>query len=231
MVLPPVGAHLDYQLGGGYPNPRVGIVVRDRTDEPSSGHYSICYLNGFQTQPDATDWWRTTHPDLLLGITDTSWDEELLDISSAAKRARIVAVIEPWIADCATKGFDAVEFDNLDSYTRSNGRLTADDAVAMIALLSAAAHRHHLPVAQKNAVELVSRRTEIGTDFVIAEQCGTWDECAGYVAGYGELVWDVEYDAPGLTAACSQLPRWAVVRRDLDLTAAGESTHVFEQCP
>lgn len=29
------------------------VVVRDSTDMPEPGLYSICYVNGFQTQPGA----------------------------------------------------------------------------------------------------------------------------------------------------------------------------------
>jgi len=49
-VPPPGGGGLDYQLGGAYDPPAgVDIVVRDSTDEPAAGVYSVCYLNGFQT--------------------------------------------------------------------------------------------------------------------------------------------------------------------------------------
>ena len=55
--LPTSGA-VDYQLGGAYePADGVTVVVRDRTDEPLEGAYSICYVNGFQTQPgELSDW-------------------------------------------------------------------------------------------------------------------------------------------------------------------------------
>src|SRR3546814_6194319 len=56
--LPPDGAAFDYQLGGAYPPPDgVEIVVRDRTAGPLEDAYSICYVNGFQTQPGEQDLW------------------------------------------------------------------------------------------------------------------------------------------------------------------------------
>src|SRR4051794_40006595 len=65
--LPTGNAPFDYQIGGGYPPPSgVQIVSRDRNDMPAPGLYNICYVNGFQAQPDEATWWQTTHPDLLL---------------------------------------------------------------------------------------------------------------------------------------------------------------------
>jgi len=48
VVLPTPNVGWDYQIGGGFtPAPTVGIVARDRNDEPSAGDYSICYVNAF----------------------------------------------------------------------------------------------------------------------------------------------------------------------------------------
>ena len=71
VTLPPTGTQWDYQIGGGYPLPDgATIVSRDRTDTPAAGAYNICYVNGFQTQPDETDWGLTSHPDLVLRTAD-----------------------------------------------------------------------------------------------------------------------------------------------------------------
>lgn len=58
----------------------------------------------------------------------------------ARQRAGILALLLPRLEDCAAHGFDAVEIDNLDSYTRSAGLLTADDNVALAAQLVRSAH-------------------------------------------------------------------------------------------
>ena len=66
-ALPPVGGGLDYQLGGAYDPPAgVDIVVRDSTDEPAAGLYSVCYLNGFQTQPADSEPMLADSPELIL---------------------------------------------------------------------------------------------------------------------------------------------------------------------
>src|SRR5690349_23951050 len=129
--LPEPNAGLDYQLGGAYPPPAgVGIVSRDWEDPPAEGLYSICYVNGFQAQTEAESWWLTNHPDLVLRdsggnpIKDTDWDELILDISTAPKRDQLAVIVGGWIQGCADDGFQAVEIDNLDTYSRSQGLLT-----------------------------------------------------------------------------------------------------------
>jgi hypothetical protein len=42
------------------------IVSRDRTASPAAGLYNICYVNGFQIQPDEEALWLAEHPDLIL---------------------------------------------------------------------------------------------------------------------------------------------------------------------
>ncbi|WP_440711562.1 endo alpha-1,4 polygalactosaminidase [Herbiconiux sp. YIM B11900] len=234
----PENAVVDYQLGGGYPpSEGVTVVARDSTDEPAGGLYSICYLNGFQTQPGA-DW-----PDELVlhdasgaEVFDPGWpDERLLDISTAGKREAIAEQLQPAIAGCRADGFQAVEFDNLDSYTRSDEALGLDDAVAMATLLVASAHAEGLAAGQKNTAELEDRgRTGIGFDFAVAEECRRFDECASYTEVYGSQVIDIEYtdDLGGsLAEVCAdpQLPPASVVR-DRDLLPAGAKGHVEEHC-
>lgn len=79
----PTGVGVDYQLGGAYDPPAgVGIVARDSTDEPAPGTWSICYVNGFQTQPGELDRWAVGGDDLLLRdargelVMDPGWPAE-----------------------------------------------------------------------------------------------------------------------------------------------------------
>ena len=85
------------------------------------------------------------------------------------------------IETCARKGFDAVEFDNLDSWTRFDGTDRAgavpfdeDDAVAYAARLTAIAHALGLAVGQKNTPQLDASTSldVIGFDFAVVEECG-----------------------------------------------------------
>ncbi|MBO8200547.1 endo alpha-1,4 polygalactosaminidase [Streptomyces smyrnaeus] len=235
---PPVHAGFDYQIGGAYPPPDgVRVVSRDRAHKPAAGRYSICYVNGFQAQPDALDWWQRHHPDLVLHgaggkpVMDTDWNEALLDTSTAARRKALARIVGGWIEGCADKGFQAVELDNLDSYERSGKRLTRADNVKFAALLTRRAHRSGMAAGQKNAQELLDQRAAMGFDFAVTEECGQYQECGSYAKAYDDRVLDVEYTAKGLAAACRTWgERLSIVRRDLDVRPEGEDGHLYERC-
>jgi hypothetical protein len=235
--LPTANAGFDYQLGGAYPPPAgVSIVSRDREEAPAPGLYNICYVNGFQAQTEAEGWWLATHPDLVLRdaqgnpIKDPDWDELILDISSPAKRDRLAVIVGDWIAGCRTAGFQAVEVDNLDTYSRSDGRLTQDQAVAYARLLSDRAHASLLAFAQKNSAEIVSRRTEMGADFVVAEECNRWSECDVYTAAYGNQVFVIEYRRADFDKGCRDFPDLSIILRDVQLRPAGTTGYVRDSC-
>jgi hypothetical protein len=237
-MLPVANAAFDYQLGGGYAPPGgVEIVSRDRTEEPAAGLYGICYVNGFQTQPGEADFWLGEHPELVLRdgagdpVIDADWpDEMLLDITTPDKRAAIAAIVGGWIDGCADAGYRAVEIDNLDTYSRSDGAISPDDAVATAALLSARARARALAIAQKNSVELIDRRAEMGFDFAVAEECNRWDECDAYTAAYGDLVFVIEYDDASFQHGCTRFPQLSIVRRDLRLTTPADAGYAFDGC-
>jgi hypothetical protein len=185
------------------------------------GAYGICYLNGYQTQPDENAWWTSKHPDLLLRdkgghtVEDPGWPGELLlNTGSAATRRAIAAVEYGWIDGCARKGYSAVEADNLDSWTRSRGLLRPDGNVALARLLNGRAHLRGLAAAQKNTPELASRGRRLGFDFAVAEECGVYDECSAYTGAYGGRVIEIEYTDNG-QAAYDRSCRAATGRRSI----------------
>jgi hypothetical protein len=164
-------------------------------------------------------------------VIDQNWNEQLLDVSTDAKRAAIAQVVGGWISGCAAKGFQAVEPDNLDSYSRSQGLLTADDDVALATQLARLAHAEGLAIAQKNTTEFLPRAHQIGFDFAVTEQCGSYNECAGYASTYANHVVDVEYDDNGFATACrGYAGKIAIVLRDLDVSPAGGSSYVDKTC-
>lgn len=237
LELPPANAMLDYQLGGAYPPPPgVEIVSRDRSAAPAAGLYNVCYVNGFQIQPDEEGFWMTEEPDLILRdasgdpVIDADWNEMLIDVSTPEKRARVATIVGGWIAGCDAAGFDAIEIDNLDSFSRSGGLLDEDDAVATMALFAEAAHARGMAIAQKNSAELVARRAEMGTDFVVAEECNRYSECDVYTAAYGEHVLVIEYRRADFDAGCAAFPQLSIVLRDLDLVPASAAGYVYDGC-
>lgn len=239
--LPPDG-RFDYQIGGAYaPAADVAVVDRDRHEQPVRGRFNVCYVNAFQTQPEEAGFWTSRHPDLLVRhdgrlVTDPGWPGELLlDTSTPAKREALLTIVGPWLDGCATSGFDAVEPDNLDSWTRSDGVLTRADDVAFATLLTQRGHASGLLVGQKNTGELGrAGRTGIGFDFAVVEECQVYEECDAYTDVYGDQVVEIEYaDNPrsAYDQACrARGARISVVLRDRDVLPPGRPGRVSEEC-
>lgn len=235
----PTGA-VDYQLGGSYePADDVQILVRDRTSEPDPDRYSICYVNGFQTQPEELDQWpeqALLHTQDKL-VFDAGWpDEALLDTRTPESRSLILERVTPWITGCADSGFDAVEFDNLDTYTRSAGALTREGNLELAKQFVAVAHNNELAAGQKNAAEDAQNlKAKAGFDFAVAEECAAYEECSEYSEVYGSQLIDIEYT--------DQLPRTfdqmcahrstpeSTVLRDRDLATPDDLSYIRQSCP
>ncbi|MDO9456025.1 endo alpha-1,4 polygalactosaminidase [Nocardioides sp.] len=220
----PSGTDADYQLGGEDAVPDdVGIVARDRTARAVAGKYNICYVNGFQTQPNEKRFWRRpAHWRLVLkkdgrAVVDENWGEWLLDLRTPARRKRLAAIVGRWTAGCARDGFQAVEFDNLDSFTRSRRLLDRADALAFARLLVRKAHAVGLAAGQKNLAGYDG--TRIGFDLAVSESCAQYDECGRYVRSFGDQVVMIEYRRVDFRRACAAYgDTHAVVLRDLDLS-------------
>jgi hypothetical protein len=214
----------------------VKVVSRDRNSAPAVGLYNICYVNGFQIQPDEESFWTGQHPTLILRdssgnpVMDAGWDEMLLDTSTASKRTELATIIGGWIAKCKTDGFNAVEIDNLDSYSRSTGLLTQANNIAFMALLSSAAHQNGLAIAQKNSSELLGSVSAMGTDFAVVEECNRYSECDTYKSAYGNLIFIIEYRSQDFQKGCSAYPELSIVLRDLNVTTPRSSSYVYQGC-
>ncbi|RII43235.1 hypothetical protein DWB68_02710 [Galactobacter valiniphilus] len=247
VTLPPTGGVFDYQLGG--PSERVAekgpvptVVERDSSATALPGAYNICYVNGFQTQPDETEAWKQ-HSDLLAQdadgalLVDPEWpDEHILDPSTPWQREGILALVEPVIASCAERGFDAVEIDNLDTFERF-ASIDRSGAFALAADYVRVAHRHALAIGQKNAAGATQRARSIGFDFAVTEECGAFDECGEYREAYGEHVLQIEY--PGslqrsgktFDEVCATPDRAPLtILRDVELVPVGQAGRRYEQC-
>ncbi|MCE9620824.1 MAG: endo alpha-1,4 polygalactosaminidase [Actinomycetia bacterium] len=237
-ALPPSNAGLDYQLGGAYePTSDTQIVARDRTDAPDPSRYNICYVNGFQTQPDEADMWLTENPDLLLrnavgeAIVDPEWpDEHILDVSTPESRERLLEIVGAWIDGCADDGFQAVEIDNLDTFTRFPQYLTAEDAVAFAYSLAVRAHAAGLAIGQKNAAELLKRRPETTFDFAVVEQCNEYEECSLFKATYGDQMYVIEYEREAFESGCENYPELSIVLRDVNLSTPESAGYIHDEC-
>lgn len=245
--LPPTSGSFDYQLGAAYlPEAGLDVVVRDAGAEPAAGAYNVCYVNGFQTQPDETDRWLGDNEELLLHdaagelVVDPDWPGEyVLDPGTAERRERIVAVVGPVVTGCADAGYDAVEFDNLDTWTRftepAGGVVHRADALALAGEYLDLAHAAGLAVGQKNAAEATEPLRELGFDFAVTEECGAYGECGAYTRVYGGHVLQVEYtdNLPGGFREICALPERAplTILRDRDLVGPGDAGYTLRRCP
>ena len=240
--LPPISGVFDYQLGGSYELPGLAVVVRDASTAPSPKAYDVCYLNGFQTQPDARADWLENHGTALLRdangspTIDPDWpDEFVLDPSAPAQRKVILDVMGPLLTGCARAGFDAVEIDNFDTFTRFADRIDPAGALDLARSYVALAHEEGLAIGQKNAAESTETgRRDVGFDFAVAEECGAYDECAAYSTAYGPHVLQIEYsdNLPESFATVCDSPDRAplTILRDRDLLPRGTDGYVYEQC-
>ncbi|WP_082511842.1 endo alpha-1,4 polygalactosaminidase [Devosia sp. Leaf420] len=238
---PAAGAQYDSQLGGAYTPPAgTRIVSRDRSEASAPGLYNVCYVNAFQTQPGENAWWEGDHPDLILTadgrpVEDENWPGEyLLDTSTAAKRGALADIVGDWIEGCARDGYDAIEADNLDTYSRSDGRLKIEDNLAFVGLLIDKAHGLGLAFGQKNGVELLDRADLPAFDFAITESCQVYDECGPYAERYGARVLEIEYtdtESRFFEQACAARGgQFSIILRDRNLQPPGMPGYMYRSC-
>lgn len=249
-ALPPTSGVFDYQLGGSYDELDLGddpiaidVVVRDATSEPLDGAYSVCYVNGFQTQPDDAEFW-LEREELLLHdssgelVIDPEWpDEYVLDPSTSDQRDGILEILGPVIDGCGDDGFDGVEIDNLDTWTRFD-EIDEAGSHALAGEYVARAHDAGMAIAQKNAAEITQvAHDELGFDFAITEECGVWEECAAYTGVYGDHVLQIEYPEALKEAemtfgdVCELTDRAPLtILRDVELVAAGTAGYTYDAC-
>jgi hypothetical protein len=153
-------------------------------------------------------------------VVDEAWGEWLLDLRTNAKRRALARIVGRWTERCAADGFDAVEYDNLDSFTRSHGLLERRHAVAFARRLVRRAHAADLAAGQKNLAGFDG--SKIGFDFAVAEECARYRECHRYTASYGRRVLVIEYRKRDFRRACRKhADQLAIVLRDRDLTPGG----------
>ncbi len=138
----------------------------------AQGRRVICYFSAGsweEWRPDAA-----TFPAEVLGRSNGWPGERWLDI----RRLDILAPIMGARLDmCKSKGFDAVDADNVDGYTNATGfPLTAADQLRFNRWLAQAAHARGLSIGLKNDLDQVGDLVA-DFDFAVSEQCMEYDEC------------------------------------------------------
>ncbi len=168
------------------------------------GRIAVCYVDAGTWEnfrPDADEF-----PDGVKGKSNGWPGERWLDIRALDV---LGPILKARVAKCAAKGFDAIEFDNVDGYANNTGfPLTGTDQLWFDVWLANVAHRHGLSVALKNDLGQVGRLLPY-FDFALDEQCFQYHECfklKPFVKA-GKAVFEVEYrlDPPDFCPKANEL--------------------------
>jgi hypothetical protein len=199
---PALRSSWQWQLGGSKLDSSIKVQVYDIDGFEQSaatiaalhaqGAKVICYIDAGSWEkgrPDANNF-----PSSIKGKVMDGWpDEQWLDI-------RQISILGPLITArmdmCKSKGFDAIEPDNIDGYTNDTGfSLTAQDQIAYNTYLANAAHQRGLSIGLKNDLDQVQALLS-KFDWALNEQCFEYQECDKLVpfVQAGKAVFNVEYN-------------------------------------
>lgn len=153
---------------------------------------AICYFSAGSSENWRPDF--ASFPKAVLGSNLEGWPgERWLDIRNIAALAPIM---QARLNLCKQKGFDGVEFDNVDAYVNKNGfPLTAADQLRYNMFLANQAHKLGLSVGLKNDLEQVPALVPY-FDYAVNEQCFQYKECSALTPFIqaGKPVFNVEYN-------------------------------------
>ncbi len=157
----------------------------------AQGRRATCYVDAGSYEPGRPD--SGTLPAAVLGAGVDGWPgEKWLDIR---RIDALGPIMRSRLDLCKSKGFDAVEADNVDGYSNSSGfPLTADDQLRYNRFLASEAHARGLSIALKNDFDQVAQ-LQPDFDFAISEQCFEYNECGSLkpFTAAGKPVFEVEY--------------------------------------
>jgi hypothetical protein len=181
------------------------------------GKHVICYINA-----GAVEDWR---PDAdlfspnVIGKAYQGWPgENWLDIRNLEALAPI---LETRLDLCKAKGFDGVEFDNVDGYQNDTGfAITASDQLTFNHWLADAAHAHGLTAGLKNDPDQIVD-LEPWFDFLILESCfdQSWCERAEPFIKAGKPVFAIEYSNINKYCVTAENKSITLLQKNLELDA------------
>ena len=191
------------------------------------GGHAVCYLSAgtaenFRPDYDKYVQFDRTHGHSLIGkpFSGRFPNEYWLNLNNnRGQRDFILRQLAARTRKCANAGFDAVEFDNVETYaqpTRVTGwQVSAHTQLIFNTALAKMAHANGLSVGLKNDLGQVPR-LEPEFDFAVNEQCFQYHECTnnpspGYKAFLRDSkpVFQVEYRIPP-SSFCSDANRLGI---------------------
>lgn len=178
-------------------------TAADVTVLHNAGIKAVCYVDGGTSENWRPDF--PSFPAALKGSNVDGWaGEKWLDIRDVQKpNSTLASIMNARLQMCADKGFDMVEWDNMDGYQNSSGfPLTANDQLTFNQFLFNNAHALGMSVLLKNDVDQVSALLPY-VDGTLNEECNEYNECntlAAFVSA-GKPVFNAEYQSG--TGFCS----------------------------
>lgn len=187
-----------------------------------SGRRVVCYLSAGsweEFRPDAREF-----PASVIGKDYEGWaGEKWLDIRQIEL---LVPIMRSRLDQCAAKGFDGVEPDNIDGYQADTGfSLTYEDQLRYNIWLANEAHSRGLSIGLKNGPEQVEDLLA-RFDWALTEDCFDQGWCGQLLPfiDAGKAVFAAEYTDTGvdLDLACSQAKelKISVIVKNRELDAA-----------
>ncbi len=181
------------------------------------GHRAVCYINAGAYEdwrPDAS-----AFPAKVIGREMDGWPgERWLDIR---RQDVLLPLMARRLDDCAAKGFDAVDPDNVQGYGQQTGfPLSQGDAASYVRALARLAHERGLAFGLKNAPEILDQVSDV-VDFAVNEQCHEFQECDAYddFLAAGKPVVVIEYTGRPADV-CRKVPKGMYVMfKELSLNA------------
>lgn len=156
------------------------------------GRVVVCYLSAGSREtfrPDAGDF-----PKSVVGKPLDGWPgERWLDVR---KWSVLGPIMKQRLDRCSSRGFDAVEFDNVDGWSNATGfPIKREDQLRYNARLANAAHARGMAALLKNDVEQAAR-LEPYFDAALNEECFSYNECERLqpFIDAGKPVFAVEYE-------------------------------------
>ncbi|MDZ4250222.1 MAG: endo alpha-1,4 polygalactosaminidase [Candidatus Nanopelagicales bacterium] len=160
----------------------------------------VCYVSAGTFENYRRD--AAKFPARVIGEQLPDWpDERWLDIR---KRGVLRPIMTRRARACARKGFDGIEFDNVDGYANNTGfPLRRADQIKYDKMLARIARKNALSPGLKNAVGLV-KDLEPAFDWALNEECVTYRECGRYrpFVRSGKAVIVIEYGGVSQKRLC-----------------------------
>jgi len=178
----------------GFDNPATTVTAIH-----NAGGKAICYIDVGTYEPGRSD--DSLIPTADQGAGVDGWPgEKWLNIADVKG---LTPVVQDRMNLCKSKGFDAIEPDNIDGYTNTTGfPLTAAQQITYNTFLATTAHGLGLSIGLKNDVDQTSQL--VGSfDWALDEECNAFSECntlAPFTAA-NKAVFNAEYTSDNETTA------------------------------